>query len=82
MSNVAEFKDKSVRSTVSPAEWQARVDLAASYRLADLYGMSDMIYTHVSAIRRTGTRPNPALYSPLSRSGTATSSQPCGVTSA
>jgi ribulose-5-phosphate 4-epimerase/fuculose-1-phosphate aldolase len=34
---------------VSAAEWQARVDLAACYRLCDLYGMSDMIYTHISA---------------------------------
>ncbi len=34
---------------VSEAEWQARLDLAAAYRLCDLYGMSDMIYTHISA---------------------------------
>lgn len=34
---------------VSAAEWAARVDLAACYRLADHYGMSDMIYTHISA---------------------------------
>ena len=33
---------------VSEAEWQARLDLAAAYRLCDLYGMSDMIYTHIS----------------------------------
>lgn len=39
----------SVRDRVSPEEWQARVDLAACYRLCDLYGMSDMIYTHISA---------------------------------
>jgi ribulose-5-phosphate 4-epimerase/fuculose-1-phosphate aldolase len=25
------------------------VDLAAGYRLCDLYGMSDLIYTHISA---------------------------------
>jgi len=49
MSNVAEFKVKPLRAAVSPAEWQARVDLAACYRLADLCGMSDMIYTHISA---------------------------------
>src|SRR5689334_1231791 len=35
--------------SVSDAEWQARVDLAACYRLCDSYGMSDMIYTHISA---------------------------------
>jgi hypothetical protein len=40
---------KPLRSTVSAAEWQARVDLAAGYRLCDLYGMSDMIFTHISA---------------------------------
>jgi ribulose-5-phosphate 4-epimerase/fuculose-1-phosphate aldolase len=30
-------------------EWQIRCDLAALYRLADRYGMSDLIYTHISA---------------------------------
>jgi ribulose-5-phosphate 4-epimerase/fuculose-1-phosphate aldolase len=39
----------SLRGRVSAAEWQARVDLAAAYRLCALYGMSDMIYTHISA---------------------------------
>ena len=39
----------SLRSRVSAAEWQARVDLAAAYRLCEEYGMSDMIYTHISA---------------------------------
>ncbi|MBV1796131.1 class II aldolase/adducin family protein [Siccirubricoccus sp. G192] len=38
-----------IRGSVSDAEWQARVDLAACYRLCDGYGMSDMIYTHISA---------------------------------
>src|SRR5581483_11007837 len=49
MSNVAALKVKPLRATVSEAEWRARVDLAACYRLADLYGMSDMIYTHITA---------------------------------
>lgn len=40
---------KSLRSRVSAAEWQTRVDLAACYRLCEAYGMSDMIYTHISA---------------------------------
>ena len=31
------------------AEWQARLDLAACYRLCEGYGMSDMIYTHITA---------------------------------
>jgi ribulose-5-phosphate 4-epimerase/fuculose-1-phosphate aldolase len=34
---------------VSAEEWQARVDLAALYRLVALYGWDDMIYTHISA---------------------------------
>ena len=38
-----------IRASVSEAEWQARVDLAACYRLCDRYGMSDMIYTHITA---------------------------------
>ncbi len=39
----------SLRGRVSAAEWQARLDLAACYRLCDMMGMSDMIYTHISA---------------------------------
>src|SRR5690349_25162759 len=42
-------RTRGLRSRVSAAEWQTRIDLAACYRLADLYGMSDMIYTHISA---------------------------------
>jgi ribulose-5-phosphate 4-epimerase/fuculose-1-phosphate aldolase len=38
----------SVRDQVSPEEWKARVDLAACYRLVDLYGMSDLIANHIS----------------------------------
>ena len=38
----------SMKDAVSPAEWQARVDLAACYRLVDLYGMSDMMANHIS----------------------------------
>jgi len=30
-------------------EWQVRCDLAALYRLADRFGMSDLIYNHISA---------------------------------
>ena len=49
MSNIEALQLRSIRAEVSAAEWAARVDLAAAYRLADLYGMSDMIYTHISA---------------------------------
>ncbi len=34
---------------VSEQEWQARVDLAAAYRLVALYGWDDLIFTHLSA---------------------------------
>jgi len=32
--------------TASPSEWTARVDLAAAYRLAALFGWNDTIYNH------------------------------------
>jgi ribulose-5-phosphate 4-epimerase/fuculose-1-phosphate aldolase len=38
----------SMRPHVTEAEWQARVDLAACYRLIALWGMDDMIANHVS----------------------------------
>ena len=37
-----------VKARVSAAEWALRVDLAAAYRLVDLYGWTDMIYNHIS----------------------------------
>ena len=40
---------KSVKDQVSPEEWQARVELAACYRLVDAYGMTDLIYNHITA---------------------------------
>ena len=39
----------SLRGKVSDAEWQARVDLAALYRLVAVHGWDDMIFTHISA---------------------------------
>jgi ribulose-5-phosphate 4-epimerase/fuculose-1-phosphate aldolase len=38
-----------VKKLVSREEWEARVELAACYRLMSLYGMTDMIYNHISA---------------------------------
>lgn len=38
----------SMRDRCSETEWQARVDLAACYRLIDLYGMADMMANHIS----------------------------------
>jgi ribulose-5-phosphate 4-epimerase/fuculose-1-phosphate aldolase len=39
----------SIRDRVSPEEWQTRVDLAACYRLMPRYGMTDLIYNHITA---------------------------------
>jgi hypothetical protein len=36
------------KTEMSPAEWQARVDLAATYRLVAYYGWGDVIYNHSS----------------------------------
>lgn len=38
-----------VRSRVSAEEWEARVNLAACYRLHAHYEWTDLIYTHISA---------------------------------
>ncbi len=43
-----------VRDEVSADEWQARLDLAACYRLIDAYGMTDLIYNHIT-LRIPGT---------------------------
>jgi ribulose-5-phosphate 4-epimerase/fuculose-1-phosphate aldolase len=40
---------RSIRGEVSPEEWEARVELAACYRLVDRYGMTDLIYNHITA---------------------------------
>ena len=44
----------SVKNQVSAEEWQARCDLAACYRLVDIYDMSYMIYNHIT-VRVPGT---------------------------
>ncbi len=38
----------SLKGEVSAEEWRLRCDLAATYRLAALYGWDDMIFTHIS----------------------------------
>ncbi|MGH8455527.1 MAG: class II aldolase/adducin family protein, partial [Stenotrophobium sp.] len=40
---------QSVRNQVSPQEWEARVNLAAAYRLVAAYGWDDLVFTHISA---------------------------------
>jgi ribulose-5-phosphate 4-epimerase/fuculose-1-phosphate aldolase len=42
------FRISPMKSRCTPAEWQARIDLAACYRLVALYGMSDMMANHIS----------------------------------
>lgn len=39
----------SLRGKVSDVEWDTRVTLAACYRLMDKFGMTDMIYNHITA---------------------------------
>ncbi len=39
----------SLKDAIAEAEWKARVDLAALYRLVALHGWDDLIYTHISA---------------------------------
>jgi ribulose-5-phosphate 4-epimerase/fuculose-1-phosphate aldolase len=38
-----------MRSRVSSEEWDLRVDLAACYRLVARYGMTDLVYNHITA---------------------------------
>jgi ribulose-5-phosphate 4-epimerase/fuculose-1-phosphate aldolase len=48
--NIANPKTSlSVRDQVSKDEWNARVNLAAAYRLVALYGWDDLVFTHISA---------------------------------
>ncbi len=39
----------SLKGKVSEEEWALRCDLAATYRLASIYGWTDLIFTHFSA---------------------------------
>src|SRR5262245_51220037 len=47
--HMAQAKPSNVREMVSAEEWQARVDLAAAYRLIALFGWDDLVFTHISA---------------------------------
>src|SRR6185503_6120694 len=46
---VPQLQVPSMRSRVSPQEWQTRIDLAACYRLVHHYRMDDLVYNHISA---------------------------------
>lgn len=43
------MNDSETRHGVTTEEWQARVDLAAAYRLTALFGWDDLVFTHISA---------------------------------
>jgi ribulose-5-phosphate 4-epimerase/fuculose-1-phosphate aldolase len=49
--------------TVSPSEWEARVHLAAAYRLSSRFGWDDLIYTHFSV--RVPDNPHHFLINPF-----------------
>ena len=49
MSDLSQIRIPSMRTKVSPAEWETRVHLAACYRLVHHYGMDDLVYNHISA---------------------------------
>ena len=38
----------SLAGKVSAAEWEARIDLAAAYRLVSLYKWEDLVFTHIT----------------------------------
>lgn len=46
---MSQAKSASVRERVTAEEWQARVDLAAAYRVVALFGWDDLVFTHISA---------------------------------
>ena len=50
------IQSRATRDQVSAEEWEIRVDLAAAYRLMVRYGMTDMIYNHITA--RVPDRPD------------------------
>ena len=47
--NIANPMTAYVREQVSNHEWDARVNLAAAYRVVALYGWDDLVFTHISA---------------------------------
>jgi ribulose-5-phosphate 4-epimerase/fuculose-1-phosphate aldolase len=53
---VAITTDQRRTNQISAEERELRIQLAAGYRLADKYGMSELIYTHIS-LRVPGPTP-------------------------
>lgn len=52
-----------MKNKVSSAEWEKRVDLAAFYRAIDYFGMTDIIYNHITA--RVPNEPGSILLNPF-----------------
>jgi hypothetical protein len=50
--NIHSKASTSPATTMSSAEWQARVDLAAVYRLVAHHGWDDVIYTTAPCVSR------------------------------
>jgi ribulose-5-phosphate 4-epimerase/fuculose-1-phosphate aldolase len=48
MNTVSEPASASARATTHPDEWNARVQLAACYRIFDRLGWTEMIYNHIT----------------------------------
>jgi len=49
MAKPGKLEVASIKDQVSAEEWEARVNLAAAYRLCAHFGWDDLIYTHLSA---------------------------------
>lgn len=49
MERAGVLRIQSMRDQCSAEEWQARIDLAACYRLVEMYGMADMVANHISS---------------------------------
>ena len=48
--NIMTFSRDKADADCSPAEWEARVELAIAYRLLDWLGLTDLIHTHISVV--------------------------------
>lgn len=46
--SIAPFKATTNTSSFSDAEWKARVELACCYRLIDHFGLTDLVYNHIT----------------------------------
>jgi len=46
---MSQWDSTQVKATVSPEEWQTRVDLAACYRAVAMTGWDDLVFTHITA---------------------------------